>query len=288
MIIRDYLTETQEIYRLTRNKESQRTKLTELYSDSEHLFGKYILSDSLGTPDVVEYLLNPQTQRRVNRFDRKKWLTIGHKISRELKKTMGDIPEPRIMFYPGFQVVNGMVVWLEKKPVIVMSPDFGYFNDENIKVLLIHEYGHFLRAEVHGVDYGKLPLHGLIFEEGLSTYLTTYVWPEIKLPVVFMSNLHRKVGLTDPPGGYVRWCKKHFPEIAEYALDCMQKKESDATWRMFQGGRVTGDESSPVRTGYYLGYSMVKRMAEMQNLSELIAVKATKSLVRDSIRQLLK
>ncbi len=286
MIKADYVTETQKIYSDYKDHEKRGEKIVELYSDSEIIFKKHLPSDRLTMQDMYEYLRVPSTVKRINKFSSREWLKTGHAIAKKLKKLIGDIPEPTILFYPGMRGVNGKVIWLGKEPVMALSPDFGYFTGDNLAVLLAHEYTHFLRAQYVGVKYRNLPLYQMLYEEGLAIYMTRLVLPDPPLSTIFMSNLHRTIGMHDPKGGYVRWCYRWLPDMAKAALDSLSSKDPEPRQRFFEGGTFTGIGDSPIRTGYFLGHQVVLKAAEDHKIEDLLKMKVTALFVKKYVKEL--
>jgi len=286
MIKADYITETQKIYSEYRNRKTRREKLEELYADSETIFKKHLPSERIMMRDMIDYLLDPGTVRRIGKFSAREWLKTGHQIAKKLKKQISEIPEPTIVFYPGMRGVNGKVIWLGKNPVMSLSPDFGYFTGNNLTVLLAHEYTHYLRARFVGVKYRNMPLYQMIFEEGLAIHLSRLLIPDIPMSAIFMSNLHYTIGMPDPKGGYVRWCKRMLPDLANAALESLSSKEPEPRAQFFEGGTFTGIDDSPIRTGYYLGHRALLEAAKDYDLEELLRMKPTAKMMRGYLKRL--
>jgi hypothetical protein len=227
----------------------------------------------------------PGTVRRLASFDIRHWMRTGHRVSRDLKKILGKVPEPSILLYPGMQRVNAKIIHLDSKPVIALSPDFGYFGGDNLTLALAHEYTHFLRAKLAGVKFEKMPIYRHIFEEGLAVYISTLVMPHVQLSTIFMSNLHHVIGRPDPAGGYVRWCRKNLPRLTRELRKVLMSREHHEVGRFFGGSRAFGKNSS-IRTGYYVGYRMIKSVASDTPLRKLLASKPTQAQVKKWLGEL--
>jgi len=279
MILYDYMTEIKHILHTHKDRETRVTKLRKLLSDSEAILKKHIESREVSIDTVVEYLLQPATQRRIAHYELGNWIRGGHKVARKLKSLLGETPEPSIVLYPGLRRVNGKILHLRGNPVIALSPDFGYCSGHNMSILIAHEYVHYLRARTAGIKFEKMPLHRLIFEEGLAVYITAQTMPELPLPAIFMSALHNKVGMKDPPGGYIRWCKANLRKLASAALESLASSDEEDLAKFFTCGRFAG-KSTPIRTGYYLGFKVIETAVEEYNPAELIRVKPSIRRVR--------
>ncbi|MFH1892608.1 MAG: hypothetical protein ABIK83_08005 [Candidatus Zixiibacteriota bacterium] len=284
MIVADYITPTKKIYKQSRG-DQRRRELTELLSDSKTILRKHLGKNA--TPDeVVDYLMLPGTVRRLANFSLKHWIKTGHRISRDLKKVLGQVPEPSIILYPGMQRVNGKIIHLDNKPVISLSPDFGYFGGDNLTLALAHEYTHYLRARLAGVRFEKMPVYRHLVEEGLAVYVSTLVMPGVPLSTIFMSNLHSVIGRPDPAGGYVRWCRNNMPRLTADVLKVLNSREHKPVGRFFEGMRVFGENSS-IRTGYYVGYRMIEQVVKETPLRKLLAQKPTAKHVQNWLEKLM-
>jgi hypothetical protein len=235
--------------------------------------------------EAVEYLLKPDTRRRLSRFDSREWKRAAQIVSKRMKRLLGDIPEPDIVLYPGMRRSNGKLIHLGSRPVISLSPDFGFCSGDNLYTLIAHEYVHYLRAVLASVRFENMPIYRYLFEEGLAVYLSAQVLPDRPLSTVFMSRLHNEIGLNDPKGGYVRWCKEHLRTIASTALEALSSRSRDYSVRLFECERLRG-KNSPVRTGYYLGFRMIEHAAERMGVESLLTHRPTPRTVKKWIESL--
>lgn len=283
MIKHDYISPASEIL-ANRNREYRRTELTRLLGNSKQILRKH-LTKNVTIEEMVEYMLKPVAVRRIRQFDLRHWIRTGHVIAKRLKKLLGNVPEPSIVLYPSMGRVNGKIIHLDGKPAIALSPDFGYFGGDNLSVVLAHEYTHYLRARLASVKFEKMPLYKRLFEEGLAVYTTMRVLPDIPQSALFMSNLHRLVGLNDPSGGYIRWCKRNLAYLTSEALDVLGSKSSDDSNRFFDCARFDGD-NTPVRTGYFLGYMMVCIASADMNLKDMITMKLSVGQIRSWLKDI--
>ncbi|MBU1320151.1 MAG: hypothetical protein KKG33_08375 [candidate division Zixibacteria bacterium] len=277
MIVADYITPIKKIYKSSR-ADRRRQEIAEILSDSKTILRKH-LGKNATLDEVVDFLMLPGTVRRLANFNLKHWMKTGHRISRDLKNVLGQVPEPSILLYPGMQRVNGKIIHLDNKPVISLSPDFGYFGGDNLTLALAHEYTHYLRARIAGVRFEKMPVYRHLVEEGLAVYVSTLVMPDVPLSTIFMSNLHSVIGRPDPKGGYVRWCWMNMPRLTADALKVLKSREHKPVGRFFEGMRVFGEHSS-IRTGYYIGLRMIEQVVEEIPLRKLLAQKPTAKQVQ--------
>jgi hypothetical protein len=283
MIIHDYISPAREIL-ANHDREYRRTELMRLLGNSKRILRKIIVK-KVSIEEVVEYMLTPDAVRRIRQFDLKHWIKSGHVVAKRLNKLLDMVPEPTIVLYPSMRRVNGKIIHIDGKPAIALSPDFGFFGGDNLSVVLAHEYTHYLRACHAGVKFEKMPMYKRLFEEGLAVYITTRVLPDISMSALFMSNLHRVIGLNDPSGGYIRWCRRNLAYLASEALDVLGSKSPEDLIRFFDCGRFDGDDT-PVRTGYYLGYIMVRNASTRMNLKDMITMKLTSGQVRNWLKDL--
>lgn len=272
MILADYITPIKEIYKQYHGDE-RKDEITKLLRNTKTILRKHLGKDAT-LDELVDFLTLPGTVRKLANFDLNHWMKTGHRVSRDLKKMLGNVPEPSILLYPGMQRVNGKIIHLDNKPVIALSPDFGYFGGDNLILALAHEYTHFLRARLAGVKFEKMPIYRHIYEEGLAVYLSTLVMPNVRLSTIFMSNLHHVIGRPDPAGGYVRWCRKNLPRLARELQKILQSREHHDIGRFFGGSRAFGKNSS-IRTGYYVGYRMIESTTYEIPLRKLLASNPT-------------
>jgi hypothetical protein len=284
MILHDYISPLQDIY-ANSNREYRRLELTRLMSESRRIMRQHLMK-STTVEEMVDYLMQSDTVRRVNQFDLRHWIKTGHRIAKGLKRVLGSVPEPSIVLYPGLRRVNGKVIDIDGRPALTLSPDFGFFSGHNLDVVLAHEYAHYLRSRLAGVRFKALmPFYQRLFEEGFACYVTVKVLPRVPISTTFMANLHRRIGLNDPSGGYIRWCRRHIGDMAGEALKVLPSKEWQPAIRFFDCGRYEGDDT-PVRVGYYLGYAMIQHACKEIPCSEMVSMRATRRMVRQWLEEM--
>ncbi len=234
---------------------------------------------------TVKRLLEPQWRPKLCRFNPDEWRETAETVWRKAKKILGRVPPPEIIIYPGFGAFNGRVYKVDKKPVIGGSPDFPYTTGKNLKVLLAHEYGHFIRWYKIGIPPENAPIYSLIYDEGWATWLSVKLLPEITLNRLFMSNLHKAIKMPDPKGGYLNWCRKNLKTIALEAQKVLKSKNKKVLGRFFQCQRFK-DDGTPIRTGYYLGYRMIDMLSKKMTLRQLQIQKPTPKKLSEWIEEL--
>ena len=101
-----------------------------------------------------------------------------------------------------------------------------------------------------------------------------------------MARMHKLVGLPDPQGGYMRWCRTNLKAIAAAIAPLLQSRERNDERRFFEGARFDGD-NTPIRAGYYLGYRMVEMLADLDSPRELLLLRPTRRQVSQWVNQLI-
>jgi len=273
-MIEDYITPVNRVFDRGSNRETVREELIKLLSNTKHVLRHHMDKGSVRVEDAADYLLRPDTRRRLRRFDSRQWTRCARSVSRRMRKVLGDVPEPAIVLYPGMRRSNGKLIHIGNRPVMSLSPDFGYCSGDNLYLLIAHEYAHYLRAVMASVRFEKLPIYRYIYEEGLAVYLSALVMPDRPLSAIFMSSMHSVIGLKDPSGGYVRWCRKNLPMIATAALEALKSSSHDDARMLFECGRLKGDDT-PIRTGYYLGYRIIETASQEMSLRKLLTFRPT-------------
>jgi hypothetical protein len=278
MIVRDCISEIKEILRIS-NRDDRLNRLVGLFESTNDIFSAHLSRSTMTTERRASLMLGPNTQKLIRSFNVREWIRTGHVVAKRLKKILGAAPEPSIVLYPGFGGVNGKVIHLNGNPLLVLSPDFGHWTGDNRGVLIAHEYVHYLRACFAAVKFERQTVREHLYEEGLAVYITSLVFPDTPLGSVFMSNLHRVVGRPDPEGGFVRWCGINFEKIKADAMKVLTSRKAADVERLFEGVRLDGDDT-PIRTGYYLGFRMIRNAAQSTTVDELLHLQPTARDVR--------
>lgn len=223
---------------------------------------------------AVAELSRPAWLRSVESFDIEEWQRAAEHAWSRAKSLLGEVPAPKIILYPSFGRSNGRVYRLGERLVIACSPDFPHSHGDNLKVIVAHEYIHFARWQLTGMSTENHPVYRSLYEEGLATWLSHLLLPEQNLRTIFMCNLHRLIGLNDPAGGYLRWCRANLRKIAARASKHLNSRDHRQIHHLCEGGRFHGDHT-PIRTGYYLGYRIVEMIADERDCRELFLLKPT-------------
>lgn len=267
--IHDYITPIREILR-DKSADKKRELRRRIYKSRKIL--NLHLYKSLSVDQAVEHLLEPERVRKVGRFDLAEWEKIADRVWRRAQKILGRVPRPEIILYPGFGRCNGRVYAVDREPYLVCSPDFPGTTGRNLNILIAHEYGHFLRWKVAGEACDKVPIYTFIYEEGWATWLSRQILPEYPLNMLFMSNLHKKLGMPDPKGGYLRWCRRNLQMLAGEATKVLKSRHHKDRGRFFQCARFI-DDDTPIRVGYYLGYRMIDMLGHAHTPRKLLCMK---------------
>jgi hypothetical protein len=284
-MIEDYITPIKQVLKQNSNRETCKKELTTLLSGTKHILRNHMEKGDVRVEAAVDYLLQPDTQRRLHRFNIRDWTNCERTVFRTMKKVLGTVPEPDIVLYPGMRRSNGKLIHLGKRSAISLSPDFGYCSGDNLYLLIAHEYVHYLRAVMANARFHNQPIYKYIFEEGFAVYLSAQVMPDRPLSTIFMSSLHHVIGMKDPAGGYVRWCTKNLPMIASVALEALGTKSRDHARWLFECDRLKG-ENTPIRTGYFLGFKMIESALQELSLKNLLTFKPTARKVRKWVESL--
>jgi len=279
----DYITPIKEI--LQEDQPYKEVVIHKLIYHSRKILNKHT-GRKYTVDQAVEKLLDPNWLRRVRNFDPDKWRELADQTWRKAGNLLGRVPKPDIILYPSFGMSNGRVYRLDKKSVLAFSPDFRYCHGENMKCLLAHEYGHFLRERITKVNTELQTVYKMLYEEGWAVYFSQRMFPELPSNVIYMSKLHKSINLPDPKGGYIGWCKKNIELLASEALDNLSSKSSKDMTRFFQCGRFDGD-NTPIRTGYYLGRKIVEILSADMSMKELMKHKPSLRTIREALNCLI-
>jgi len=142
IIIQDYITRIRQI--INSNSPDKREQLHRLIHSVRKINNRHLHKCSVN--QTVGKLLEPHWMTTVRKFDLQQWQDTAERVWRSTSKILESIPPPEIVLYPGFKRFNGRVYKVDRKPVIGCSPDYPRIsNDRNLKVLLAHEYAHFIR-----------------------------------------------------------------------------------------------------------------------------------------------
>jgi hypothetical protein len=236
---------------------------------------------------AVDRLLDPNWLKRVKEFYPAEWKKLAEQTWKKAGKLLGQVPKPDIILYPSFGMSNGRVYRLGKQSVLAFSPDFRYCRGDNMKCLLAHEYGHFLRERITKVNTELQCIYKMLYEEGWAVYFSQLMFPELPSNVIYMSKLHKSINSPDPQGGYLRWCKKNIKLLAAEALNAVSSRSSKDMTRFFQCGRFDGDDT-PIRVGYYLGSKIVEKLSEEMSTKELMMYKPSIKTIRIALNGLIK
>ncbi|HDS01242.1 MAG TPA: hypothetical protein ENO22_04440 [candidate division Zixibacteria bacterium] len=281
--IDDYITQIKDILRGKSNQKA--ADLRKLIYKSRKILNRHS-GKQYSVDQAVEKLLHPGWIKSVARFNPDEWQDIADRMYIRARKILGNVQKPEIILYPSFQRFNGRVYEVDRTPYIAASPDFPHTTGKNLQVLMAHEYAHFARWRKTGIPSENVPIYACIFEEGWATWMSIKLLPEYTLTHLFMSNLHKSIHMPDPKGGYLRWCKKHLKSIASEAAKSLNSKDHKALGRFFQCQRF-GNDNTPIRTGYYLGYRMIDMLAGQMPARKLMLEKPTRRKVSGWLDQLL-
>jgi hypothetical protein len=279
----DYISPIREIIK-SKNADRERELHKLIYHSRKILFKHTYRHYSVD--QAVEKLLDPAWSKQIKGFDVREWTALADLVWKRAGKILGSAVKPEILLYPNFGGSNGRVYKLDNRPIIAFAPDFGFCKGKNLQCLIAHEYAHFIRYRRLGTPPEKQKIYSHIYEEGWAVYMTRRIFPQLPNSVVFMSNLHQTIGLPDPKGGYLAWCRKHLKQIAEEALPVLSSNSYEDSKRFFQCGRF-GHAKTPIRAGYYLGATMMEELAREFSLRQLYEFKPTAKDVRKWLKTLI-
>jgi len=284
MKIHDYISPIKAI--ITSRKLGKKIRLRKFIYNSRKINNRH-LRKGYTVDKTVGKLLEPSWKAMIKQFNPDDWSEIAETVWRRASDILGPVPIPEMILYPGFNYFNGRVYLLDKRPVIGCSPDFPFTTGINLKVLLAHEYGHFVRWRKTGIPTENVPVYALIYEEGWATWFSIKIYPELRLSRLFMSNLHKAVGMPDPEGGYLSWCRQNLDKIASRARKVLKSKTNRDLGRFFQCRRYWG-ESTPIRVGYYLGFRLIEMLAEEHTPQKLLRIKPTPKKIDGWLDELIR
>jgi len=273
IIVDDYIS---DIKKILRGPKSGREEILRKFIYRFRKINNRHFQKSLTVEQTVGRLLEPGWLWKVRDFDPRQWRRVLETVRRRGSKIMESPAEAHLLLYPGFGRFNGRVYRLDGHPVIGCAPDFPRCSGDNLKVLLAHEYAHFVRWAKIGVPPESNPIYAMIYEEGWAVWLSMKLLPELDTNRLFMSNLHGLIGMPNPAGGYRSWCRKHLQEIISRSRKVLGSKTDKDLATLFQCRRFQGDET-PIRVGYYLGYRMIEMLVNKNRmeLGQLLAEKPT-------------
>lgn len=268
--IHDYITPIREI--IKDQSPDREERLRRLIYQARKINHRHLPRHGLDR--TVDRLLEPQWRTKIKRFHPEGWKKTAEFIRKKAVKILGSVPPPEIVLFPGFGSFNGRVYKIDDKPVIAGSPDFPHCTGKNLQVLLAHEYAHFVRWRKTGIPSEDVPIFALLYEEGWAIWLSIRLLSGVDLSRIFMSNLHREINMPDPKGGYLAWCRRNLKSIALEAQKVLRSKDKKELGRFFQCQRL-GDERTPIRVGYYLGFKLLEMLSEEMTPRRLLRLKPT-------------
>ncbi len=263
IIVDDYISDIKEILR--GSKSGREEKLGKYIYRLRRVNGRHF-QKTLTVEQTAGRLLEPGWLRKVRDFDPRQWRAILRTVWKRSSKMIASPAEPHLLLYPSFGRFNGRVYRLAGDPVIGCAPDFPRCNGDNLKVLLAHEYAHYVRWAEIGVPPEKIPIYAMIYEEGWAVWLSMKLLPELDINRIFMANLHGLIGMPNPAGGYPSWCRRHMEEIVARSRKILASKTDKDLGTLFQCRRFHGDKT-PIRVGYYLGYKMIEMLVNENGMS---------------------
>lgn len=176
---------------------------------------------------------------------------LTQKILKECHSLFPSLEIPDIYLFVGFFSADGFLLELNDKQVL----GFGLerFKDfKSFPLLVAHEYGHYVQSLLSGRE-GKTPLEKLI-SEGIAIIFSEKVFPD--------KPLHKHTFLSL---GRLYWAKEHEKELLDLLKsDLSPEKLTDI---FFAAGDLT--LGIPPRTGYYLGYKIVKELIKGRGIKQL-------------------
>jgi len=270
-LICDYISDIKDILSLSRDKREG--------SLHKYIYGLRRLNyrhfqKSLSVEQTAGKLLESGWRKRVRNFDPNQWHKTMHMVYRRTSKILPTPPKPELVLFPSFGRFNGRVYRLHKKPVIACAPDFPRCSGNNLKVLLAHEYAHYIRWQKTGIPSDDSAIYRMIFEEGWAVMLSRMILPELSLNEILMANLHGLINMPNPRGGYLTWCRKNFLQIINTSRRVLKSKRHEDLGMLFQCRRFSTD-ISPIRVGYYLGYRLIEALVNNMSLEELMIQRPT-------------
>jgi len=282
IVIEDYIAPIREI--LADKGHDKKKNLRRLIYRARKINSSH-LQKSLTVDQTVERLLQPQWRAKIRRFDIDEWRRVAENIRQRAVEYLGKAAPPEIITYPGFGRFNGRVYKLDGRPVIGCAPDFPRTSGDNLKVILAHEYAHFIRWQKTGVPPEKGPIYSFIYEEGWATWLSIKLLPELDINTMFMSNLHNMINMPNPRGGYIAWCRKNMDLIVTQAQKALKSRDDKDIGRFFQCRRFK-DDDTPIRVGYYLGYKLIETMAERYPPRQMLLLRPKVSEIEARLEKL--
>ncbi len=132
-IINDYVTPIRKI--LTGSDSDKREHLRRLIYSSRKIHSRHLAKQQT-IDQTVEKLLATEWLSRIRRFDPEEWRTTADGIWKAAERILHRADCPEIILYPSFNMSNGRVYKIDRKPIIACSPDFPHSSGRNLKVLL--------------------------------------------------------------------------------------------------------------------------------------------------------
>ena len=243
------------------------------------------LSNQFEIERDIETILTPEWRQKLRGFKLSDWQAVADEVYSRARKLLGNIPAPEIVLLPSFGSCNGRVYRFNKKPILALSPDFGYCRGNNLRILIAHEYGHFLRDHLAQVKTESHYVYRNFFEEGFATYFSRQIYPQIPNNIIYMYKLHPVINMPDPSEGYLGWCRNNMDVLKTIAIKAIKSKSHADMKRFFQCGRFK-DDNTPIRVGYFLGTELITRLAEELPLKKIVRLKPSPSQMRKWLERL--
>ena len=282
--ITDYIS---PILSILADKNADRKKLLYKFLYPHRKLMRIHLSNQFEIEKDIDTILTPEWLKKLRGFNPADWQTVANEVYSRARNLLGNVPVPEIILLPSFGSCNGRVYRFNKKPILALSPDFGYCRGSNLKILIAHEYGHFLRDHLAGVKTESMYIYRNLFEEGFATHFSRQVYPQIPKNIIYMYKLHPVIDMADPPEGYLRWCKNNLELLKKTAIKAIKSKTRSDMRRFFQCGRFKND-STPIRVGYYLGTEIIKMLTEEMQLKQIVKLKPSPSQMKKWLERLYK
>ncbi|WP_218080438.1 DUF5700 domain-containing putative Zn-dependent protease [Anthocerotibacter panamensis] len=167
-----------------------------------------------------------------------------------------------IYFLPSLSAFDGAVRTVNGRPAILFGVDqiARTSGKSELEALFDHELFHVYHDQKVGSDQGDShpPLYNSLWEEGLATYVSHILNPQLS-----------ESAILGPPIDLAERSRAQLKSLIEELQNNFDDTSESTYKRFFLNSRT--QTQPPPRSGYYVGFLVVHRLAAKYSLAELVA-----------------